>query len=185
MGPPEFWAIIRAFLGFVLVMSGAGKMADREGTAQASIAYGVPVRWSRAVATLLGPVELIVGIGLICQALPLVTASITWLIFCGSLVGVSRALAHHKEMHCHCFGQITEEKLGTSTLVRLLILLVISTLPVATDVTALRAHGLVLRYSSDVSVGSIVPIILVGSIASLALIVLSQIVATVRQVREF
>jgi peroxiredoxin/uncharacterized membrane protein YphA (DoxX/SURF4 family) len=108
----------RLVLAAVFVVSGLGKLADRPGSRQAMIDFGVPQFLAAPAGFLLPLAELATAILLI----PLATA---WWGGIASLVllllfvaGISVNLARGRTPDCHCFGQIHSEPIGWPTLAR-------------------------------------------------------------------
>jgi peroxiredoxin/uncharacterized membrane protein YphA (DoxX/SURF4 family) len=108
----------RLVLAAVFVVSGLGKLADRPGSRQAMIDFGVPQFLAAPAGFLLPLAELVTAILLI----PLATA---WWGGIASLVllvlfvaGISVNLARGRTPDCHCFGQIHSEPIGWPTLAR-------------------------------------------------------------------
>jgi uncharacterized membrane protein YphA (DoxX/SURF4 family) len=106
----------RVLLAAVRAVAGIAKLADRAGSAQALIGFGVPTRFAAVFATILPLVELVVAVGL----LPVAAA---WWGALGALLllfvaGISLNLARGRNPDCHCFGQLHSEPTGRSTLIR-------------------------------------------------------------------
>ena len=110
--------IARLVLAVVFVVAGLTKLADRAGSRQALIDFGVPARLATPGGLLLPLAELAVAVSLI----PLVSA---WWGALGALVllalfivGIAFNLARGRKPDCHCFGQLYSKPIGWSTLVR-------------------------------------------------------------------
>ena len=110
--------IARLVLAVVFVVAGLTKLADRAGSRQALIDFGVPARLATPGGLLLPLAELAVAVALI----PLVSA---WWGALGALVllalfivGIAFNLARGRKPDCHCFGQLYSKPIGWSTLVR-------------------------------------------------------------------
>jgi len=113
-----FLLAARLVLAAVFVVSGLGKLADRPGSRQAMIGFGVPQLFAAPAGILLPLAELATAILLI----PLATA---WWGGIASLIllllfvaGISVNLARGRTPDCHCFGQIHSEPIGWPTLAR-------------------------------------------------------------------
>jgi peroxiredoxin len=108
----------RLVLAAVFVVSGLGKLADRPGSRQAMIDFGVPQFLAAPAGFLLPLAELATAILLI----PLATAwwggiaSLVLLLLFVAGIGVN--LARGRTPDCHCFGQIHSEPIGWPTLAR-------------------------------------------------------------------
>jgi len=108
----------RVLLAIVFAVAGLAKLADRTGSRQALIDFGVPDLLATPAGVLLPLAELVVAVALISTA----TA---WWAAIGSLVllllfiaGISFNLAHGRTPDCHCFGQLHSTPAGWPTLIR-------------------------------------------------------------------
>jgi thiol-disulfide isomerase/thioredoxin/uncharacterized membrane protein YphA (DoxX/SURF4 family) len=115
--------VARLILALVFLVAGFAKLADRSGSRQAIIDFGLPVSLASLLGLLLPLAELVVA------ALLLVTRS-AWLgaIGAGALLlafiaGISINLAQGRRPDCHCFGQLESEPVGGRTLARNIVLL--------------------------------------------------------------
>lgn len=116
MGVPLF--IIRLLLGAVFGLAGVAKFADRPGTRQAIVDFGLPAKLGAPLGTLLPPVEVAV-------ALALLRASSAWWGALGALMllllfiaAIGFNLVRGRQPDCHCFGQIHAAPAGWRTLLR-------------------------------------------------------------------
>jgi thiol-disulfide isomerase/thioredoxin len=107
---------------FVLaaVFAGAGlaKLADLEGTREASRAFGAPERLAGEVAVALPLTELVIALALLPSATrwwAAVAALVLVLVFCGA---IARVMARGDAPACHCFGQLHSAPAGWATLAR-------------------------------------------------------------------
>jgi thiol-disulfide isomerase/thioredoxin len=105
-------------LALVFAVAGAAKLADRQGSRQAIVDFGVPSVVAAALGLLLPLAELAV-------AASLLPASTAWWGALGALgllllfvVGISINLARGKKPECHCFGQLHSAPAGWRTLAR-------------------------------------------------------------------
>jgi thiol-disulfide isomerase/thioredoxin len=110
--------IARLLLASVFVIAGAAKLADRSGSRQALIDFGVPTILARPLGILLPLAELAV-------AAALIPASTAWWGAAGALgllllfvVGIGVSLARGRQPECHCFGQLHSAPAGWKTLAR-------------------------------------------------------------------
>src|SRR5215217_5580583 len=110
--------IARLLLASVFVIAGAAKLADRSGSRQALIDFGVPTILARPLGILLPLAELAV-------AAALIPASTAWWGAAGALgllllfvVGIGVSLARGRQPECHCFGQLHSAPAGWMTLAR-------------------------------------------------------------------
>jgi len=113
---------VRLLLAAVFAVAGLAKLADRPGSRQAIIDFGVPTLLARPLGVLLPLAELVVVVALI----PTISA---WWGALGALallllfvVGISYNLARGRTPDCHCFGQLHSTPAGWSTLLRNLVL---------------------------------------------------------------
>lgn len=110
--------LARLLLIAVFLIAAVGKLADREGSRQAVLDFGIPRRLAALIATLLPFAELAIA------ALLISGASARWgaLAALGLLglfiIGIAVNLARGKRPNCHCFGQLHSKPLGWSTLFR-------------------------------------------------------------------
>ena len=108
----------RLLLAGVFGVAGLAKLADRAGSRQAFIDFGVPVALANPLSVLLPLAELVIAVAL----LPLASA---WIGALGALsllllfiVGISINLARGRTPSCHCFGQLSSSPAGWPTLIR-------------------------------------------------------------------
>jgi peroxiredoxin len=108
----------RVLLAGVFALAGVTKLADRQGSRQAAVDFGVPAPLATPVGVLLPLAELAVAAALI----PATTA--TWgaagalallLVF---VAGIASNLARGREPECRCFGQLHSAPAGYPTLLR-------------------------------------------------------------------
>src|SRR5260370_36919116 len=118
--------LIRLLLAVVFAVAGLAKLADRAGSRQALVAFGVPALLAPPSGVLLPLAELAVAVAL----LPVATARwgalgalVLLLLFVG---GIGYNLAHGRTPNCHCFGQLHSAPAGWPTLIRNLILAAIA-----------------------------------------------------------
>jgi peroxiredoxin/uncharacterized membrane protein YphA (DoxX/SURF4 family) len=110
--------LARLLLAGVFVVAGIAKLLDRQGSRQAVIDFGVPVRIALPVAILLPIAELVVAVLLLFKATAWyggIGASVLLLAF---LVAIAISMARGKHPDCHCFGQLHSEPAGWPTLIR-------------------------------------------------------------------
>lgn len=108
----------RLLLALVFTVAGVAKLADRPGSRQAMVDFGVPAALSGPFGVLLPLAELAVAAALI----PTTTA---WWGAVGALVllslfvgGIGANLARGRRPDCRCFGQLHSAPAGWSTLAR-------------------------------------------------------------------
>jgi peroxiredoxin/uncharacterized membrane protein YphA (DoxX/SURF4 family) len=110
--------IARVLLGALFLLAGISKLADRTGSRQAVVDFGVPMRLAGPAALFLPVAELAIGIALF----PKRSA---WLGALGALAllalfigAIGFNLARGRKPDCHCFGQLHSAPAGWSTLGR-------------------------------------------------------------------
>jgi thiol-disulfide isomerase/thioredoxin len=108
----------RLVLAAVFAVAGVAKLADRAGSRQAIVDFGLPARLATPLGILLPLYELAVAAALI----PTPTA---WWGAVGALglllmfiVGISINLVRGRKPECHCFGQLYSAPAGWKTLAR-------------------------------------------------------------------
>lgn len=115
---PPLSVLIRLALALVLGVAGVAKLADRPGTRLAVGQFGVPSRFTGAVAVALPIVELATAFGL------LLDASAAWgaLVACCLLtifaLAIALSLARGRRPECHCFGNVRSAPIGRGALLR-------------------------------------------------------------------
>lgn len=110
--------IARLLLIAVFSVAGVTKLADRAGSKQALVDFGVP-------ASLAAPLGVLLPLAELAVAAALIPASTAWWGAVGALVllllfvvGISANLVRGRKPECHCFGQLHSEPAGWKTLVR-------------------------------------------------------------------
>ena len=110
--------VARLLLAGVFAAAGLAKLADRAGSRQAMIDFGVPTSLAGPLGVFLPVTELVVCVALI----PGVTA---WWGALGALAllllfvaGIGINLARGRKPECHCFGQLHSAPAGWKTLAR-------------------------------------------------------------------
>lgn len=110
--------VARVLLVSVFSVAGITKLADRAGSKQALIDFGVP-------ASLVAPLVVLLPLAELAVAVALIPTSTAWWGAVGALVllllfvvGISVNLARGRKPECHCFGQLHSEPAGWKTLVR-------------------------------------------------------------------
>ena len=108
----------RLLLAGIFAVAGVAKLADREGSRQAVVDFGVPT-------ALAAPLGLLLPLAELAFAVTLLPASTAWWGALGALgllsvfvVGISINLARGRTPECHCFGQLHSAPAGWKTLAR-------------------------------------------------------------------
>src|SRR5918999_3279592 len=114
----SFLLIARLLLALVFALAGGAKLADRQGSRQAIIDFGVP-------SALAAPLGLLLPLAELTIAATLLPASTAWWGALGALallsvfvVGITYNLARGRKPECHCFGQLHSAPAGWKTLAR-------------------------------------------------------------------
>ena len=113
--------ITRLLLCLVLAIAGIGKLADRAGTRQAMVDFGVPQAVAPALALLLPLAELGAGLALVPVPTAWWGAVASLVLFAIFLAAMAYNLARGRRPDCHCFGQLHSAPIGTPTVVRNLV----------------------------------------------------------------
>jgi len=107
--------LARLLLAAVFIVASLAKLADRAGSRQALIDFGVPAMLARSLSILLPLAETAIAAALI----PTISA---WWGALGALVclllfvaGIGINLARGHRPHCHCFGQLSSSPVGWPT----------------------------------------------------------------------
>ena len=110
--------IARLLLALVFVVAGMAKLADRAGSRQGLVDFGVP-------ATLATPLGILLPLAELAVAVALIPASTAWWGAIGALAllllfvaGIGVNLARGRKPECRCFGQLHSAPAGWSTLLR-------------------------------------------------------------------
>jgi methylamine dehydrogenase accessory protein MauD len=105
-------------LAIVFAVAGVAKLADRAGTRQAVVDFGVP-------AALAAPLGILLPLAELAVAAALVPATTAWWGAVGALVllllfavAIGANLARGRKPNCRCFGQLDSAPAGWSTLAR-------------------------------------------------------------------
>ena len=116
----------RLLLAAVFLTSGLAKFADRDGSRQAMLDFGLP----NLIAV---PFSIILPIAEIILAISLLFVGSTWWGAVGAtgllllfIVGIAINLARGRTPDCHCFGQLHSEPIGWPTLIRNFVLLMMA-----------------------------------------------------------
>jgi thiol-disulfide isomerase/thioredoxin len=110
--------LARWLLAAVFAVAGLAKLADRMGSRQALMDFGVPARLATPLSILLPLAEMAI-------AAALIPTSSAWWGAIGALLclllfiaGISINLARGHRPACHCFGQLSSKPVGWPTLAR-------------------------------------------------------------------
>src|SRR5258708_1596305 len=162
--------VARGFLALVFGIAGIAKAADRTGSRQAIIGFGVPEKLAKPLAWCLPFAEILIALALIPVAsawVGSIAASALLLMFAA---GIAVNLVRGRSPDCHCFGQLHSEPVSWSTFLRNLVLVAVAGLIVVVgkDNPGLSAVG----WLGDLRTAELTNLILGGvAVALLALAV--------------
>jgi peroxiredoxin len=108
----------RLLLAGVFLIAGVAKLADRAGSRQAVVGFGVPERLASAVGAGLPATELVVGVALILSVSARFAALGALLLLAAFVGGIVVALRRGTGADCHCFGQLHSAPVSWRTLGR-------------------------------------------------------------------
>ncbi len=134
MNPIEFLAhpytvvLARWLLAGILLVAGISKLFDREGFVQAVEAYQIlPARLSRMFALILPYLEIAVAFFLLIGLATRLAAVLALLLLGSFTITMVINLARGRELDCHCFGNMSRERIGARTVMRNMGLLLLTT----------------------------------------------------------
>jgi thiol-disulfide isomerase/thioredoxin/uncharacterized membrane protein YphA (DoxX/SURF4 family) len=110
--------VIRLLLAVVFVVAGVAKLADRKGSRQAIIDFGVPAGLASPLGILLPLAELVCAVALIPNSTAWWGAVGTLTLVLLFVAGIGINLARGRKPDCHCFGQLHSAPAGWKTLAR-------------------------------------------------------------------
>lgn len=116
----------RLLLVLVFMVAAVGKLADRQGSRQAVVDFGVPKRIAVPTALFLPILEL----AIVALLIPSASARLGGVAALGLLMVFTTAIALNiargKNPDCHCFGQLRSAPVGWSTVMRNAILMIVA-----------------------------------------------------------
>jgi peroxiredoxin len=118
--------LARAVLAVVLGTAGIAKLADRRGSREAMLGFGVPERLTGVLGLSLPVTELIVATALIPGSTARPAAAAAGALLLLFLAVVAYQLARGRHPDCHCFGQLHSRPIGRATMVRNVALLLLA-----------------------------------------------------------
>jgi peroxiredoxin len=110
--------IARLVLVVIFAVAGITKLADRSGSRQAIIDFGLPSSFAAPLGVLLPLAELAVAIALIPASTALWGAIGALTLLLLFIIGIGINLARGRKPDCHCFGQLHSAPAGWKTLAR-------------------------------------------------------------------
>jgi hypothetical protein len=110
--------LARVALAGVLVLAGLGKLADREASHESIVAFGAPARAASVLSWALLGTELTTAVVLLLDPLDRIGAAAALILLAVVSAAVAANLIRGRAPVCNCFGQVSREKIGWSTLAR-------------------------------------------------------------------
>jgi thiol-disulfide isomerase/thioredoxin len=108
----------RLLLALVFAVASVAKLADRPGSRQAALDFGVPAALATPLAILLPLTELAVAAALVPTPTALWGALAALVLLLLFIAGIGVNLARGRKPDCHCFGQLHSAPAGWKTLIR-------------------------------------------------------------------
>lgn len=118
--------VARLLLATVFTVAGLAKLADRAGSRQALLDFGIPTLLVAPLAILLSLAEIAVAVTLVPSVSAWWGALGAFILLLLFVTGIGLNLARGRTPDCHCFGQIHSAPAGWPTLVRNGILAVVA-----------------------------------------------------------
>jgi peroxiredoxin len=110
--------LARLLLALVFALAGLAKLADRSGSRQTIVDFGLPSALAGALGLLLPLAELAVALALIPASTALWGALGALALLTLFAAGIGINLARGRKPDCHCFGQLHSAPVGWKTLTR-------------------------------------------------------------------
>jgi methylamine dehydrogenase accessory protein MauD len=120
MGP--IYLALRLVLAATFAVAGVAKLADREGSRQAALGFGIPERVAGPAAIVLPLVELAAAALLIPTATARVGAALALALLLAFGAAITRSMLRGEAPDCHCFGQLHSAPAGPKMLARNMVL---------------------------------------------------------------
>ncbi len=117
--------IIRLLISGVFFVSGAAKLFDFRGARTAASDFGAPRSAAGFIAGGLIAAELVIAVSLLFGDSAKPGAIAAFVLLAGFVVAIARLMARGEAPDCHCFGQLHNQPVGKSLLVRNVLLLVL------------------------------------------------------------
>ncbi|AGA59349.1 MAG: hypothetical protein C6W55_16105 [Thermobacillus sp.] len=156
---------ITLVLSGILIISSISKFVSRKNFQKTLFEIGVKRNQIKILGWLVPALELILGLFLIIPPVQMVGQVAVLLLFIAFAAVVSRAVYQKKQPDCNCFGNLLPEKMGVSTLIRLVVLIgMILYLLIVESITIDTIPAQQLVYQAFTSIGYIVIYILTSSI---------------------
>ena len=115
--------VVRLALAAVFLVSGVAKLLDPDGTREAFAGFGVPAALHRVGTFALPLAELVIAVALVPLGSAWVAAIGATALMAAFTAVVIRAMASGRRPDCHCFGQLSAQPIGWTTVARNVVLL--------------------------------------------------------------
>lgn len=109
---------VRLFLALVFVVAAVAKVADRDGSRRAVIAFGVPEGLAGLIVWALPLAEILIALALIPLSTAWWGAIAALALLAVFTLGIGVMLARGQSADCHCFGQLHSKPVSWTTLAR-------------------------------------------------------------------
>jgi thiol-disulfide isomerase/thioredoxin/uncharacterized membrane protein YphA (DoxX/SURF4 family) len=169
----------RVVLGLVFALAGSTKLAQRAGSHQMLVAFGVPARIAPGLAAALPAIEIMVAAGLMIPVSAWFAGIAAGTLLLSFSVAIAVNLARGHRPTCNCFGQIRAAPIGIGTLVRNIILVALAALIVSVgplDAGAWRLGDIVGASGAEdlAALFAVSSLVLLSAVAALLLQMLRQ-----------
>jgi len=147
--------LIRLFLFGIFALAGVGKLLDREGSENSIEDFGVPKTIVSHIAAILPIVEIAIAVSLLFLQTSWYGAIAGTALMVIFIAGMSYQISQGKAPHCHCFGELSDSKVGISSVVRNIVFAAVAAylvfsgkysqgLPIGNDAAAILQTSLLL-----------------------------------------
>ncbi|MNS39692.1 Methylamine utilization protein MauE [compost metagenome] len=154
--------LIVLLLTVILLISGVSKLFSRERFIRTLFDIGVPRRFLVFISVLIPICELACSVLLLVPLLQTIGEWVVLLMFTGFSIGITGAIRRKAKTDCNCFGNFLPEKLGWSTLVRLMVFIILTAVSILlpkADLSTLSYEDLFNSIASSLGIFSIYIII--------------------------
>ncbi len=110
--------IIRLFLFGIFALAAVGKILDREGSENSIESFGVPKAFISPFATILPIAEIAIAFSLLFVEISWYGSIAGALLLGVFIAGMLYQISQGKAPNCHCFGELSDSKVGVSSVVR-------------------------------------------------------------------
>ena len=110
--------LARLLLSATFALAGISKLADRAGTRQSILDFGLPAFLASPLAVLLPVLELLCAVTLLPATSSPWGAAGALILLLAFIAGISVNLVRGRRPDCHCFGQLHSAPVGWKTIAR-------------------------------------------------------------------